>query len=55
MDGAFYSCKDLAALCFEEGSQLSYVGGMAFRGTQLRPESVHYPETLDDKMHGHEW
>ena len=54
-DMAFYSCEDLAALSFEEGSQLSYVGGLAFRGTQLKPETVRYPATLDDKMHGHEW
>ena len=37
-DMAFYSCEDLAALSFEEGSQLSHVGCRAFSGTRAEME-----------------
>ena len=52
---AFYSCQELSALSFEEGSRLSKVDFQAFHGTRLRPENVHYPDTLKPEEHWHEW
>lgn len=52
---AFYDCKSLSSLRFEDGSELSHVGFYAFHGTQLTPGSVKYPDTLGILEHGREW
>lgn len=46
--GAFYGCKSLSELSFEEGSKLSHVGVYAFDGTLLTPEQLQYPNAVEE-------
>ena len=52
---AFYGCRNLSTLSFENGSQLSHVGELAFGETGLTPENVRYPDTLKEGEYGEEW
>ena len=52
---AFYNCEHLSSLRFGKGSKLIHVGAKAFRGTQLTPASVKYPNALRYGTHGGEW